>query len=1070
MASTFGAFAQENPLWLRRNAISPDGAKIAFSYKGDIWTVDAKGGDARQITSNPAYESNPMWTRDGQKIVFTSIREQSKDIWVVDAKGGVPSRITDHPGNENPFFITEDGQVIFQAAIQQDPEYAGYPGGLQIYSVGLNGGRPEQVTSLPMAALSINKDGVVLYEDVKGYEDPFRKHHTSSVTRDIWMYKGPESPAKITGEGSFTKLTSFEGEDRNPVFAADGDTFYFLSEMDGTSNIWRSSISNPKESKQITFFKHHPVRYLTISNNDKLCFSWDGELYIMESGKEPVKLAVNIIADQLEKLEQERSASSGVTAMAVSPDGKEIAVIIRGDVYVASVEYGTTKRITDTPEQERNVCFSKDGRTVFYSSERNGHWGIWKTELDKSEKCFTYALKMKEEMVSKEGKTCFQPQVSPDGKSIAYLQDRTAIVIQDLKSGKEKVLVDKNINYSYQDGDQEFEWSPDSQYILCTWQKDGGWNNQDIAVISVETGEAVNLTQSGYSDGNFRWAMGGKVMTWESDRAGYRSHGSWGAETDVYAMFFDAKTLQQFTLDEEGKAIAKMIQSEKEKKAAEKAEEKAKKDSLKNKEPKVEKLKLDFEGGRDRVIRLTPASANLGDFYLTNDGSKLYFQRPLEKGMDLCVMNIEDRSIRVIAKGVYGHIVPSADEMTLFILSRGGVSKVSAASGAVSRVSINGKQTYRPAQEREYIFNHAWKQVKEKFYDPAIHGQDWDMYREAYAKFLPYINNNFDFQEMLSELLGELNGSHTGARYFYRSGLNNATLGVLFDLDYQGDGLRIKEILKGGPIYVEAPDVEVGDVITAINGKEIKAGEDFFDLFQDHAGERVILSIKHKGKKAEDYFIETGYNDNFLLYKRWVERREAKVAELSNGRVAYVHVQGMDSDSYRTVYSKLLGKYRNCDAVIVDTRHNGGGWLHDDLCTLLSGKEYIHYKPRGQFVGKDPYSKWTKPSCVLIGEDNYSDASGFPYVYKTLGIGKLVGAPVPGTMTAVWWETQVDPTIVFGIPQVGSFGLNENRFLENYQIEPDIEVYNDPASELRGEDKQLEAAVKHMLEVIDANK
>ena len=190
------------------------------------------------------------------------------------------------------------------------------------------------------------------------------------------------------------------------------------------------------------------------------------------------------------------------------------------------------------------------------------------------------------------------------------------------------------------------------------------------------------------------------------------------------------------------------------------------------------------------------------------------------------------------------------------------------------------------------------------------------------------------------------------------------------------------------------------------------------------------------------------------------------VEKLSGGKIGYVHVEGMDTESFRTVYSDLLGKYRTCEAVIVDTRHNGGGWLHDDLATLLSGTGYIRFEPRGQYIGTEPYNKWTKPSCVLIGEDNYSDAHGFPYVYKALEIGKLIGAPVPGTMTAVWWETLIDNTMVFGIPQVGALGVKENRYLENMQLQPDIEVYNDPASVLRGEDKQLEAAVKEMMKTI----
>ena len=268
-------------------------------------------------------------------------------------------------------------------------------------------------------------------------------------------------------------------------------------------------------------------------------------------------------------------------------------------------------------------------------------------------------------------------------------------------------------------------------------------------------------------------------------------------------------------------------------------------------------------------------------------------------------------------------------------------------------------------------------------------------------------------------------------------------------------------------MYVQQPDIKVGDVIEAINGQKIDAESDWYTLFQRKAGQKVVLTISKGSKKTEDIYIKPEGSESRILYNRWVEQRAEMVKKLSGGRVAYVHVEGMDSESFRRVFSELLGKYRTCEAVIVDTRHNGGGWLHDDLVTLLGGKEYVKFEPRGQYIGSDPYNKWTKPSCVLIGEDNYSDACGFPYAYKALGLGKLIGAPVPGTMTAVWWETQVDPSIVFGIPQVGVTGVKEGRYLENMQIEPDILIYNDPASVLRGEDKQLEAAVAEMLKEID---
>ena len=1059
--------AEDSPLWLRRNCISPDGSKIAFCYKGDIYVVSSDGGKALQITSNPAYDSDPIWTPDGKSIVFSSYRDADKDIYITSAEGGAPERVTDYPGKETPLAVLPDGRIVFSASFQQDAGYDGFPGNAaQLYTVGKEGGRPQYVTSLPVSSLSINKEGTVLYEDWKGYEDPFRKHHTSSVTRDVWVYRpaAGQEGFSINGQGTFQKLSSFKGEDRNPVFAADGDTYYYLSEQDGTFNIYKSSLSDPTVSTQITHNTTHPVRYISVSDGGLLSFSYNGELYTVKEGQDPQKVEISITSDETERENIVRYLSGGTNDLAVSPNGKEVAVILRGDVYVASVDYGTTKRITDTPEQERDLCFSEDGRTLYYSAERDGHWGIYATSLtDKDDKYFTYSVKMEEKPVTDHGQTCFQPAVSPDGKWLGFLRDRTELVIKDIKSGKEKSL-HKNVNYSYSDGDQSFAWSPDSRYILCNWQANGGWNNEDIALIDIESGQITDLTESGYTDGNFRWALKGKAMTWMSDRAGYRSHGSWGAEYDIYAMFFDGKEFYKFTRDKESDAMEELLADEKEVKKEEKKEEKEAKDSAKV-DKKTEKLVLDLENREDRIIRLTRFSGRLGDHYLDPEGKKLYYMTRLEKSYDLCALDIKEGSINVLARNVMGSIYPTKDGKSFYILGYNGVTKFDTASGSQKGISFTGKFNYRPAQEREYIFNHVWKQVSEKFYDKDIHGIDWAMYRDAYSRFLPYINNNFDFQEMLSELLGELNGSHTGARYYGAASRNMGTLGFIPDYGYDGDGLKIAEVLKGGPLSIVDPEIKAGDVIEAIDGQKITAGMNWFPLLTLKAGDKVLVTVR-KGKKSEDIYVEAGYSDYSQLYRRWVKQREDMVEKLSGGRVGYVHVAGMDSDSFREVYSRLLGKYRTAEAVIVDTRNNGGGWLHDDLATLLSGEAYIRFEPRGQYIGTEPYSKWTKPSCVLIGENNYSDACGFPYVYKTLGIGKLIGAPVPGTMTAVWWEQQIDPTIIFGIPQVGAIGLKEGRYLENMQIEPDILVYNDPASVLNGEDKQLEAAVKEMLKEI----
>ncbi len=1044
--------AQETARWLRKNAISPDGTRIAFSYKGDIYVVPVDGGRAQQLTTNSAYDSDPVWTPDGKQLFFSSYREGSKDIFLMPAEGGKPKRITNYPGNETPKAVLPDGRIAFTASLQPAVHFDVYPGDAQVWAVSPDGdqptkNRPALLSSITMSEMSVRPDGAILYEDYKGYEDPFRKHHTSSVTRDIWLCQ----------DGNFTQLTRQECENRQPVWAADGDTFYYLSEQGGkTINLFRSSVSNPGKATQLTRYEKDPVRYVSVANNGTLAFSQNGDLYTLKEGQQPRKLEITVVRDENERDRVKLNFTSGITSMAVSPDGKEIAFVYRGDVFVTATEYSTTRRITNTPEQERGVSFSKDGRELYYAAERNGCWGIWRTVLtEKNDKLFTYAVKTKEEFFSEPGVTSFQPEVSPDGKWVAYLRDRTELVVRPTKGGPVKSLL-KGANYSYRDGDQSFVWSPDSEYLLTEYQANGGWNNVDIALIEVSNGKVTDLTESGYGDASFRWALGGKAMTWESDKNGYRSHGSWGAHSDIYIMFFDGKEMSKFAQDKEDEEIEKLLSGKSEKQLA----KEEKKDSLAQEKPK--KLELTLEGREARVRRLTNASAPYGDHYLSKDGRKLYYVTPLESGIGLCEKDLREGSVKVLARGVSGSITPSSDGSAIYVLTGRGITKVTLAGGQTKQINFSGEFEFKPKAEREYMFSHVWKQVKEKFYDPNLHGADWDYYRENYAQFLPYIDNYFDFQEMLSEMLGELNGSHTGARYRPSGGEALGRLGVLYDLDYAGEGLRIAEVLPGGVLDLADSQIKAGDLIMAIDGHAIAPGENWFPLLAGKAGKKIVVTVR-KGGKDEDLIVKPVASESALLYRRWVRQREEMVERLSGGRVGYVHVQDMDSPSFREVYSKALGKYRNCEALIVDIRHNGGGWLHDDLVTLLGGKAYAEWRPRGQYIGTEPYNKWNKPSCVLMCEDCYSDASGFPFAYQTLGLGKLVGMPVPGTMTAVWWETLIHPQMVFGIPEVGGWIPEKQRYMENLQIEPDVRVDNDPASRLRGEDKQLEAAVREML-------
>ena len=1053
--------AQDNPLWMRHPAISPDGKTIAFSYQGDIFTVPSNGGTAKQITSNAAFDSYPVWSPDGSHIAFASNREGSIDVWVMDANGGIPKRVTTNSGSEYPLRWKDNSTIIFKASIMPTAKsiiFAGsYP---QVYTVGMDGGRPKLFSDITMDALDINASGDVLYIDRKGYEDEWRKHHRSPITRDVWLKSG----------NSFKKLTTFDGEDRDPVWSADGKSFYYLSEQSGTLNIYHR-ILDGKET-QITNHEKNPVRFLSAATDGTLCYGYDGEIYTVRKGGQPQKTAIRIAADTEGKELIRQIRSSGAYNIKLSPNGKEIGFVMHGDVYVTSIEYRTTKQITNTPEQERYIDFSPDGRTIIYDSERNGVWQIYATTIkNKDEKQFAYATELVEERLTQSDQTSFQPKFSPDGKQIAFWENRGTLRVMDAKGKNVKTAMDGKFVYSYSDGDIDFTWSPDSKWLLSSYIGVGGWNNSDIALVNASgNGEIHNLTESGYNESNAKWVLDGKAMLFCSDRAGYRSHGSWGAEYDAYLMFFDLEAYERFRMSKEERALAKENMTEKEKKK----EEKEKKEMEKPEAKEMEPLKFDLENCRDRIERLTVTPSFLGDILLDKDGENIYYNVAFEKGMDLWHRDLMTGNTELLIKNVgNGEMMFDKSYKEIYLAADGGIKKVTPQSKAVKNIEFEAQFNYQPYKERAYMFDHVWRQVKDKFYDKNIHGVDWEGYRKTYERFLPYINNNHDFQEMLSEMLGELNASHTGARYTgTRASLQTASLGLFFDEDYTGDGLKIAEVIKGSEIACKQTDVKSGCIIEKIDGTEIKAGMDYFPLLDGKIGKPVRLTIRPKSGRSFDVTTK-GMSMNAvddLLYKRWVDRNRQLVDSLSGGRLAYVHVRAMNSESFRTVYRELLSdKNRNREAVIVDDRHNGGGWLHDDLCTLLSGKEYQNFMPRGNYIGRDPFNKWTKPSCVLICEDDYSNGHGFPMVYKTLGIGKLIGTPVAGTMTAVWWETMIDNTMIFGIPQVGCMTL-DGKYAENTQLNPDITVYNTPEDFLNGNDRQLKAAIEEMMKQIGEKK
>ena len=694
---------------------------------------------------------------------------------------------------------------------------------------------------------------------------------------------------------------------------------------------------------------------------------------------------------------------------------------------------------------------------------------------------FAYATLIDEKpLFDNDGIERSNPDYSPDGKEIAFVENRNILKVYNIESKNVRQITDGTQHY----GSIGYEWSPDGKWFAITLITHMRDPYSDVAIVSANGDMKIyNITESAYFDDDPQWVLDGNAILYNSDRYGMRSHASWGSQRDVFIAFLNQEAYDKFRLNKEEYALLK--EQEKAKKDDKKDEPKKEEKSNKKKGDKKDgpstgsgaekddkpkeskKIEVDLEHLQDRVIRLTPMSSNLSGMALSKDGEKLYFMTSFEKGYDLWEMDVREKSMKIMKKMGQGgaHLVVKDDN--IFLLSGGNLQKVDK-GGKSTPIKFDATMELDLAAEREYMFNHVFLQTEKRFFMKDHHGVDLDMMKEAYQPFLAHINNNYDFSEMLSEILGELNVSHTGSGYrpSSRGGDVTAEFGVLFDLDYKGDGLKIAEVVEGGPFDKKNSKVKAGSIIQKIDGVEITKGMDYYPLLNNKRDKTVLVTVSDGGKTWDETVKPISHGAmNELLYNRWVKHNEETVEKLSNGRLGYVHIRSMGDASYRDVYSQILGKYNLCDGIVIDTRFNGGGRLHEDIEILFSGEKYLEQVVNDSVACVMPSRRYNKPSVMIIGEANYSNAHGTPWVYKYKKMGSLVGMPVPGTMSSVTWETLQDPSLYFGLPVVG-YRTEQGNWLENTQLEPDVKVRNTPEKMAAGVDEQLEAAVKELLKEV----
>ena len=492
------------------------------------------------------------------------------------------------------------------------------------------------------------------------------------------------------------------------------------------------------------------------------------------------------------------------------------------------------------------------------------------------------------------------------------------------------------------------------------------------------------------------------------------------------------------------------------------------------KEEDAEIIQFDKVGMKERIARLTIHSSLLSDAVLSKDGETLYYLTQFENNYNLWETNLRTRETKqaIRLNTGPGSLIWDKKMENLYLLSRGTISKLNISGSSSSPIQIRGEMRYDEVKEREQMFEHVYVRTKNIFYEPTFHGNDWDTLYEEYQKYLPHIGNSYEFAEMISEMIGELNVSHAGAR-FSRTIDNpdqTASLGIFKDYDHTGVGIRIAEVIAGGPLDKAAFNIEPGMIIEKIDGETITPDRDIAMFLNRKADQFVLLEVTGPGIEGSKQItvkpITLG-QERSLLYRRFVRINEREVDEKSGGRLGYVHIPGMSDGPYRDVIREMLGKYSDRDGVIVDARFNGGGDLVADLAMFFTGESFNTYAVADKDVGGEPTSRWTKPTLSIINEGMYSDGHCYASAYTELGIGTTVGMPVPGTCSFAGWEGLPDGTR-WGVVPVSARNMSD-EWMENNQTEPMIEVKNMPGYVDRGIDQQLEKAIEVLFEEVSGD-
>jgi tricorn protease len=1035
----------------RHPAPSPDGSQIALSWQGDIWLVPATGGEARRLTVHPATERHPIWSKDGSMIAFASSRYGNTDVFVMPADGSeAPTRLTYASTGDIPETFTPDGTaVVFSSNRAESVRW-----GSQLWTVSLEGGTPVLLQDAFGTGAEFSPDGSEMVF-VRGQTKWTRRGYRGPASRDLWLREA---------DGSYTKLTDFDGTDDHPSWIAD-DTMVFLSSRAGRKNLFRFDLATG-EATQLTSHEGSAVRFpKTSADGGFVAYEYeDGIWTVPFDGGEPSRLTVSVSRDDLKNMVVRKTARSGADEFALSPDGKLAAFIVDGDVFVTGVTSKDdqeiakpfTARVTATTERESSLSWSPDGEHLLFSSAVSGRDNLYLAKPADPDVPWTESFEFTTTRLTDSANEDYSAAFSPDGSKIAFVRGRGHLIVIPAEGGAETVLGE----FWYE---PSFQWSPDGRWIAYSASDDQF--NYDIWIVPAEGGEAYNVSRHPNDDLVPSWSPDGKRLVWTAKRVGgtYDVWGVWLNRED------DERTPAQWL---------KVWNDTSEEEDAD-DDEGAQDDET---EPDLPEVTIDFDRLWERVGRITELQGDEGRARVNADGKTIIFTAEHEGATDLYSVRWDGDDLkRLTTEAEPEQYVFDSEGTTVFYLDDSGlIKRVSLDGTAGDPVPFAARYEIDRRARREAVFDEAWRALDVNFYDADFHGVDWPAQREKYRPWAIEASTDADFADVVNLMLGELNASHMG--YYPPGTRGRATasgdatgwIGVTFNPTAGGPGLEIAEVLPDSPAWRTDVAIEAGERLLAVNGEPIGANTNVFSLFADTVGERTRLQVVDADGDRRTVVVEPiSYRAHRQLrYKEWVRERRRLVDEWSGGRLGYIHIQGMSIPSFEEFERGLHAAADGKEALLIDVRSNGGGWTTDYLMAVLMVQRHAYTIPRGApadlraypTAERLPLTAWTKPAAALCNVDSYSNAEIFSHAFKSLGRGPLIGSPTFGAVISTGGMRTLDGALV-RLPMRGWYVAADGVNMEKQGAQPDVLVWQPPAQDRsKTEDSQLARAVEVLLE------